>query len=158
MQELRIATTAHTTVEQANGFRIPGYLIVQPRSSATRLVDLSPGERLDLFERLTSAERVVARIVAPERVYLLRFGEADERIHFHVVPRTRALAASYAAETGDRPPYSGAAFVDWLWAHRETLARPEDELVGFVDRARAVLVEDSGPAAVPVRHADGPTS
>lgn len=134
---LVVFETGSFVVSQAGGTRLPGYLIVEDRRGRTRLSDLAADERAELFDLLAMSELVVREAVRPERVYVLRFGDEVERIHFHVVPRTKELAAVYAADVGDEPPWRGARLMDWLWRHHERLGHTDDEIRDFVTRARA---------------------
>lgn len=81
--------------------------------------------------------RIVRELVAPERIYTLRFGEMNPRIHFHVIPRTARVAEAYAGEVEDAPPYNGARLVDWLWTRHASLGFTDGELRDFVAAARA---------------------
>ena len=97
--DLRIFETPHCTVDQAHGYRLPGYLIVEIRGDAHRLSDLSVVERDDLFAATTVAERLVQELVGPERIYVAKYAELNPRVHVHVIPRTARLGAAYAAAT-----------------------------------------------------------
>ena len=139
MQDLLILETEHSTIEQAYGFRIPGYLIVQPKVVSTRLADLSRVQAADLFNCLAKAEDLIQELIRPERVYALRFGEENPQIHFHVIPRTAALEAAYLAQVLDGKPYSGARIVDWIWLNHESLGYTEEQIRNFVAAARRII-------------------
>lgn len=135
--DLRIFETDWCTVDQAHGYSLPGYLIVEIRGGAERLSDLAPEERDDLFAAVTEAERLVQELVAPERIYVGKYAELNRRVHVHVIPRTAELAAAYTAATGDEHPLNGAALTAWLWEHHAELGHTGVELAEFVARARA---------------------
>ena len=138
MDDLLVFETEHFTVGQARSFRLPGYLIIEAKAQYEHLDELSNDAAKDLVRCLGEAERLVHEIVAPERVYTLRFGEMQPRIHFHVIPRTARVAAAFVSETGATPPYSGALLVDWLWRRHEILGYTDGELRSFVVAARAL--------------------
>lgn len=137
LPDLRVFETTHCTVDQAAGYRLPGYLIVEIRGDAERLSALDPEARADLFDAVTEAERLVHELVAPERVYVAKYAELNPRVHLHVIPRTAAVGAAYAAATGDEAPFDGAALTTWLWSHHAELGHTDAELADFVTRARA---------------------
>ncbi|MEM9379232.1 MAG: hypothetical protein AAGB93_04710 [Planctomycetota bacterium] len=141
MRDLVLLRTDHTTVEHAGGIHLPGYLIVQPRFSCERLADLPSSARSDLVDSLAWAEALLHDVLAPHRVYVAKFGEADARIHFHVVARTAEVERDYVTATGDEPPYSGARIVDWIWSRYcdDRVSAPDVD--AFVERARRELAD-----------------
>jgi len=137
MSDKLIFETANFTAEQASGYRLPGYVIVQLKPAGTHLAALTPEQSAELMTCLAEAERLVQELVEPERIYLMKFGEMVPQIHFHVVPRTAALAAAYQAEVDDDPPLNGARVVAWLWDRHASLGHTDAELADFATRARA---------------------
>lgn len=137
MSELTIHVSTHFSVSQASFCRLPGYLIVESRADITRLDELSEEALHDLAHCLAESERVVRDLLEPERVYTLRFGESLPRIHFHVIPRTARVAELYSSQVADQPPFSGASLVAWLWRNEASLQIQDDELQGFLQRAKA---------------------
>ena len=87
------------------------------------------------------AEGLLHRLLRPERIYALKFGEEVPAVHFHVVPRSADLAAAYRAATGDAPPLSGAAIVDWVWSNHDLLGHTDEAIGEFIERARAALLD-----------------
>ena len=141
IDRLLILETEHTTICQAHGIRIPGYLIVEPRSECTGIADLDPDQAADFMLCLTRAEALVQALVEPERIYILKFGEQKPQIHFHVIPRTEAIAKAYTAEVPDEEPYNGAKVTDWIWARHESFGYTDEQLVEFVTQARQLRRE-----------------
>lgn len=123
-------------ISQSYSYPLPGYLFVEALADARRLDRLSPDTRRELGEVLALAEHLVTSIVAPERVYILKFGESDELAHFHVIPRTRRLLDAYLASEADTAPYNGARITAWLWANGAKLNHPSAEADAFVAAAR----------------------
>ena len=143
MKDYTIFETDHFTVSQASGYRVPGYVIVQSKAECRRVADFSPAQSADLTKCLADAEALVQRIASPERIYILKFGEENPRIHFHVFPRTERIAKAYVAEVEDEPPYSGARIVDWIWHNHESLGFLDEEIQNFVDEARSIIQQDT---------------
>lgn len=142
MKDYLILETKHFTVSQANDYRIPGYVIVQSKGDCTRVADFTPDQAGELMKCVAGAEAFVQEIIKPERIYILKFGEANPRVHFHVFPRTRRIAEAYLAEVKDKAPYSGARIVDWIWRNHESLGFADAEIQSFVREARRTVQPD----------------
>ena len=136
MDDFQILDSTHFSINQARSYCVPGYLIVECKTGRTHLGELDAAGEQDLLNCLAEAERLVREIIAPERIYVLKFGEADAKLHFHVVPRTDRIARAYLAEVDDEAPYRGAAIVDWIWRRHESLGFSKEEIAEFVDEAR----------------------
>jgi len=139
MRDYLVFETDHFTVSQAKAYRVPGYLIVESKANRTRVAGFTPGQAADLLKCLADAETLVQAIVKPERVYILKFGEAKPRVHFHVFPRTARLARAYLAHVPDRKPYSGARIVDWTWRNHESIGFTDRQIRAFIDKARRIV-------------------
>jgi len=124
-------------ISHSYDFRLPGYLFVENRIGAPSLESFPPNTHGQLGEALRLAEYLVRKIVSPERVYILKFGESDERVHFHVIPRTRKLLDAYLSSENDEPPFNGALITAWVWKNADRLGHTMDEINAFVQRARA---------------------
>lgn len=135
--DLRVSECEFFTVDQAAGYRVPGYLIVQCKLDVTGISELPEAGAAQLLRCLSQAEALVREIIRPERSYLLQFGELNPRLHFHVFPRSARLGAAYAAQVGERAPYNGARVVEWTWANHAALGFTDEELEAFLTRARA---------------------
>ncbi len=137
MNDYLIFETENFTVSQIAGYRVPGYVIVESKAECTALADYNEEQTVDLAQCLANAEALVQEVVAPERIYVMKFGEQNPRIHFHVFPRTERIGNAYAAQVQDEKPYSGARLVDWVWSHHGSLGFTDAELREFVEQARA---------------------
>ena len=141
MNAFLIWQSGHFKLSQSYDFRLPGYMFVESVSGAKKLTDLKPSEDAELVSVLKLAEKVLHRLLQPEKIYMLKFGEYDERVHFHVVPRTRKLLHSYLSACQATPPYNGALITAWLWAHADSLGYTEAEIRSFVLSARQACKE-----------------
>ena len=139
MNACLIHESRHFTIRQASDTRVPGHLIVASRAECTSLDGFTPDQAADLMRCLVRAETLLQELLRPERIYVLKFGEAVPQIHFHVFPRTARLLRAYLAEVEDREPYSGARIMDWVWTHRESAGFADAEIQSFLDAARARL-------------------
>lgn len=127
------------TTTQAADSGVPGHLVVASRVECTALAGLTPEQAADLVQCLERAERLVQELLRPERIYVLKFGEAVPQLHFHVFPRTARLLEAYLRQVVDREPYSGARIMDWVWSHRDSVGFAAAEVETFVAAARARL-------------------
>ena len=141
MNSYLIFETEHFTIKQTDGYRIPGYLIVESKAEQTRVAEFSHDQAADLVKCLADAEALVQALTAPERIYIMKFGEQNPRVHFHVFPRTKQIAAAYTAEIQDQAPYNGARLVDWIWNRHESLGFSDEEIHHFIDLARKLAQE-----------------
>lgn len=122
-------------------YSLPGYLFVETLEDANHLDQPSLGAIRKLGEALALAEHLVMHLTAAERVYVLKFGESDERIHFHVIPRTPELLEAYLSSATDKAPYNGARITAWLWENCAVLKHSAEEIDAFVAAARAECLE-----------------
>jgi diadenosine tetraphosphate (Ap4A) HIT family hydrolase len=143
MKDYTIFETSHFTASQASGYRVPGYVIVQSKAQCMRLADFSPVQAADLTKCLADAEALVQKIVQPERIYILKFGEENPQVHFHIFPRTARIAQAYVEQVRDDPPYSGARIVDWVWHNHESLGFTDEQIQNFVDETRRIIQQDA---------------
>lgn len=148
MDPLTLLDGKHCLVSQARSFDLPGYLIVEMKRSHSSLASMDPAEHGELMEYLAKAEAIVRSHTRAERVYVLRFGEENEQVHFHVVPRTPEVLEAYLAARSDEPPYSGARVVDWVWFHHRELGYSREDVLAWVRSAREHLASEAEqPAA-----------
>jgi diadenosine tetraphosphate (Ap4A) HIT family hydrolase len=136
MSDLTLLETEHTTIEQSSGYRIPGYLIVQPKAPCTRVGELSADQAADLFSCISKAESLVLEIIKPGRVYVMKFAEMNPQVHFHIFPRTAEIEKAYLLEVDDKTPINGARMTDWAWMNHESLGHTDAEIETFVAAAR----------------------
>jgi diadenosine tetraphosphate (Ap4A) HIT family hydrolase len=139
MRQNLIHESRHFTTRQASDTRVPGHLVVASRGDCTSLDAFTPDQAADLMRCLVRAETLLQHLLQPERIYILKFGEAVPQIHFHVFPRTARLLQAYLGHVADQEPYSGARLMDWVWTHRASTGFAEEEIRSFVDAARAYL-------------------
>lgn len=142
MNPLDLFTTERTRVSHARSFRLPGYLIVEPLRPCRSLDTMGASVRDDLMRCLAKAEALVREQTGAERVYVLRFGEENENVHFHVVPRTGRVLEAYREACQDEPPFSGARIVDWIWFHHQDLGYGDADVAWWIESARAALASD----------------
>jgi len=112
--ELRVFEDEYVTVDQCESCLVPGYLVVRLTGPAVTMARLTPRASGRLGEMLSRAARAIEDVVAPERVYALSFCELDQRLHFHLFPRTRPLLDAYWRATGSGgEPVSGPKLFEW---------------------------------------------
>jgi diadenosine tetraphosphate (Ap4A) HIT family hydrolase len=123
-------------ITHSRDYRLPGYLFVENCVDASNLNSFPPNTQGQLGEALRLAEYLVRKFASPERVYILKFGESDDRVHFHVIPRTRKLLDAYLSCEKDEAPFNGALITAWLWKNADRLDHNLEEVNAFVQSAR----------------------
>lgn len=123
-------------VEHAREIWLPGYLFIQSLSADPDLWLHDPDFRAEVSNALSWAERVVRKVLAPEHVYVLRFGESGGAMHFHLIPRTRAVLAAYLLDHADAAPYNGAKIAAWLWESSASLGYSQRDVELFLRAVR----------------------
>ena len=123
-------------LSQSYDYRFPGYLFVECISSVQKLNNLHSDESQELIAALKLAEHLIHTLIRPERIYILKFGESEQRVHFHIVPRTAKLLDAYLRTCMVSPPYNGALITVWLWANANSLGHSDEEINGFISSAR----------------------
>ena len=136
MNNYLIFETDYFTVSQTSDYRVPGYVIILSKAPFTHITEFTPEQAGDLVRCLANAEAIVQQIIEPERIYIMKFGEVNPRIHFHVFPRTSRIATAYEKAVEDKPPYNGARVVDWIWNNHESLGFTNAEIEAFAEEAR----------------------
>lgn len=139
IHQSRFFTTTH-----AVDSGVPGHLIVASSVQCTALAGLTSEQAADLMQCLERAEKLVQELLQPERIYILKFGEAVPQLHFHVFPRTARLLRAYLGQVADREPYSGARIMDWVWSRRDARGDSTAEIAAFIDEARSRLGQPGG--------------
>ncbi|MGF6243770.1 hypothetical protein SAMN05444165_0227 [Paraburkholderia phenazinium] len=135
-----IYRTSFYKLSQAYSFHVPGYLILETLSPARRFSDIPSEADADLVSCFRVAERLLDSLLNPERIYFLRFGESTENIHFHIVPRTSAIADMYGRPAPGEDALNGAGVVSWLWANHQRLGYAESDVRVFIQAARQSLL------------------
>ncbi|GAA5035957.1 HIT family protein [Actinopolymorpha pittospori] len=114
----RIAYDEHWRVVHATGSGLLGWLVLVPRRHVMELAELTDAEAAGLGAWQVRLARVLAAELDAPKTYVAEFGEAPGyHLHFHVVPRPRALDQSLRG-----PGIFGL------------LGRGDDEQVGAEDR------------------------
>lgn len=123
-------------IQHARDVLLPGYLFVESLDDDAALWERDATFRHELADAVAVAEGLVARLVAPQRIYVLRFGESGGRMHFHIIPRTQSVLAGYLSMVADSAPYNGAKIAAWLWEHSQRLGHTRAEVTQFIEAAR----------------------
>ncbi len=138
MENYQLFETEHFVARQADGYRIPGYVIIMSKSARTALADFSAAEQAELMQCIARAEALVQKLIQPERIYVMKFAEVNQTVHFHVFPRTAAIGKAFATAQGEPAPYNGARLVDWIWDAHTSLQYSDTQIEDFIIQARAL--------------------
>jgi diadenosine tetraphosphate (Ap4A) HIT family hydrolase len=104
---------------------VPGYLVLQPKEKHAVFAKLSVSTLQQLGPALARLEAAIQSVTGCDHVYILRFSEGLASVHFHLFPRTAALASDWKAEA--RPAdgqLNGPSIFAWART-RYAVERPE---------------------------------
>jgi diadenosine tetraphosphate (Ap4A) HIT family hydrolase len=129
-EHLIILRTAHWILNHRVDSALPGYLILGARMPANDLSLMRPDALAQLGTLLARAQKALNEILAPEHLYISRYGHAPgHSLHFHIIPVCgwvrqhflgdpryrvlRAIARPAAADAGDET--DGAELTLYIW-------------------------------------------
>jgi diadenosine tetraphosphate (Ap4A) HIT family hydrolase len=92
---------------------VPGYLILLMSPTAESISGLQLEQLSNLGPVLAQLEDAVIRVTKADRVYILRFSEGSREVHFHIFPRTAALADQYLREVASPTALAGEGLFAW---------------------------------------------
>lgn len=92
---------------------VPGYMILTPTPSPGSIAELTYRQKVRLGDVLAKIEKAVTTATGADRVYVLRFSEGLETVHFHIFPRTAELEARYCEATGSSGTRNGEEMFAW---------------------------------------------
>ncbi len=113
LKDYILCANEHFTIEHAYYYRVAGFLFVVPTRTVHSLSEMSAPALALLGPTLQQAVRALETTLAPENVYLGKFGESDGTVHFHVFPRTRSLTSAYLKDHGDSDVIDGPRLMTW---------------------------------------------
>ena len=123
-----IQETDRFTIKQSDLYRVPGYLIIESKADLTTVTEFDSEASVDLLQCVATAETLLQKLLQPERIYIMKFGEMNPRVHFHVFPRTKRIGDAFRSALGEDAPYNGARLVDWVWSNHESLGFTDDDI------------------------------
>lgn len=109
---LHIFEDNHFTVDHCSDVLIPEYLIIKPKTKVLYLPDLPEGHLLSLGVILAKLEKILYDILKPENIYILKFEEKHQFVHFHIFPRSKELLRCYLTENSSNDRNAPLIF-DW---------------------------------------------
>ena len=81
------AENEHWRVGPHMATRVPGWVVVYLRRHAAGLTDMSAAELTSMGPTLSAAAAAITRVIEPERVYSVMFGENVPHVHVVLIPR-----------------------------------------------------------------------
>jgi diadenosine tetraphosphate (Ap4A) HIT family hydrolase len=103
---------------------LPGYVILAANNGFNALHELPQPALSALGPTLAAISRAIQTVLAPERIYLALFCEAQSGVHFHIFPRTAWLRESYLSSYPSEELLDGPRLLSWA---RKTFAEPIPE-------------------------------
>lgn len=109
------------SLEACLAHQIPGYLILRLRQPHPTFSSLNDQVAQQLGLAVAKISALVEVKVAAETVYVLRFGEENRQIHFHIFPRTRRMDEAYRSHhTSCGQFLNGPLVFEWARNHFKT--------------------------------------
>ena len=65
----------------------PGYLRIVLNRHLKELTDLSDEENLTIYQALIRAEKILRKLLTPDKINLASFGNLTPHVHWHLIPR-----------------------------------------------------------------------
>jgi diadenosine tetraphosphate (Ap4A) HIT family hydrolase len=92
----------------------PGYLVLRSIAAPRHLYEGSLKSQMEIGVMLARLESAILKVTKAEHVYIARFSEAVQFMHFHLFPRTPAIAAEFLLENPDAQyGVNGPLLFDW---------------------------------------------
>ena len=129
---------AHFTAESAGDCFIPGYLIMRVKDPVDSLTGMSRSAIESLGPTLSHLVHAIESVIRPERIYYARFGEEVPTIHFHLFPRTAALAAEFLAAEASGGKLNGLVLMNWARLRYSPAAATAQERTRVTEAAAAI--------------------
>lgn len=122
-----VLDTAQFSVVPCRDCDVPGYLILIPKFSGAKIKDLPVDVQMAFGPAIGNVESAIRQVTQAERVYIMRFSEAMESVHFHLFPRTADMASKFLSEnkTGDDGINGPLLFA---WARKKYFVKTPDLL------------------------------
>jgi diadenosine tetraphosphate (Ap4A) HIT family hydrolase len=118
MTTFLIAENDAFKIEHCYSCALPGYLIVSPAPAVSSLTQLPPSHQQQLGPTLALATQAIQQAIRPIRIYCAQFGEQDDRLHFHVFPRTHDVTAAFLRVFPEQETLiHGPVLLDWARAY-----------------------------------------
>ena len=123
---------------------IPGYMILMPVRRVRILSDLDPLILHVLGPAIAKLEKAIQAETGADRVYVVRFSEALEDVHFHLFPRTASLAPAYLAAARPRKENINGPRL-FAWAREAYSVAPGSLSAETIEAAAAIKMVMLGP-------------
>lgn len=144
-QNYTLWANSNFIIAQCRDCGIPGYLIISLVPQATSLGELDSSLAAQLGLLLTQVAFVVEEIIQPTRLYCAQFGEETLQLHFHIFPRTQAVAQVYLREYPEqRDLIHGPVLLDWArtrYKERHLSEQEWEQIERIRTRLHDVIVE-----------------
>ncbi len=121
LDESLIYEDAYFQVEHSSDCCVPGYLILSTRNSVTSITGLTSDELQAFGPVVAHLVRAIEAAVHPDLVYCAHFGEGARALHFHLFPRTAAIAAEFLADGEHGNELNGPILLNWARERHATI-------------------------------------
>jgi diadenosine tetraphosphate (Ap4A) HIT family hydrolase len=93
---------------------VPGYLVLRAKVEQQRLYETPLSFQREIGVMLAKLEYAITSVTGAQHVYIARFSEALASVHFHLFPRTAAIAVEFLRENpGEKGSVNAPLLFDW---------------------------------------------
>lgn len=132
-----ILQTKYWSCDHAYDIPLPGFLFLKTNRHVESIASLNENEANEFGSVLLKITKAMDKILEPERIYVLRYGEVIRHVHFWLLPRTEE-----AMKSCGKGPESVRAIIDY-YRNNFSMKDKEKEIIKIVERLKGLLNKKS---------------
>lgn len=86
-----IFKTKYWSCDHAFDILLPGFLVLKTNRHIESIANLNKKEAEEFGSVLLKITQAMDKVLRPERIYVLRYGEVVRHVHFWLIPRTKEV-------------------------------------------------------------------
>lgn len=132
-----ILQTKYWSCDHAYDIPLPGFLFLKTNRHVESIASLNENEANEFGSVLLKITKAMDKILRPERIYVLRYGEVIRHVHFWLLPRTKEVMKNCG-----KGPESVRAIIDY-YRNNFSMKDKEKETLKIVEKLKGLLNEKS---------------
>lgn len=132
-----ILQTKYWSCDHAYDIPLPGFLFLKANRHVESVASLNENEANEFGSVLLKITKAMDKILGPERIYVLRYGEVIRHVHFWLLPRTKEVMKNCG-----KGPESVRAIIDY-YRNNFSMKDKEKEILKIVEKLKELLNEKS---------------
>lgn len=128
-----ILQTKYWSCDHAYDIALPGFLFLKTNRHVESVVDLNENEAKEFGTVLLSITKAINKILRPERIYVLRYGEVIRHVHFWLLPRTKEVLKNCG-----KGPEAIRSIVEF-YRDNYSMKNKEKEIIDVVEKLKGLL-------------------